>query len=89
MIVNIHKLRQKLAASQFCLGTAVTFSDPSVTEALAESVDFVWIDLEHTPTSLESLRSHLIAARATGTPALVRIPSGDVGWINWVWSEQR
>ncbi len=33
---------------------------------------------------MESLLHHLIAARAGGTPALVRIPSSDIGWIKRV-----
>ena len=66
MICNIHKFREKLASGALCLGPGITFYDPSVTEAIAPSADFVWIDLEHNPTSLESLLSHLIAARAGG-----------------------
>jgi 2-keto-3-deoxy-L-rhamnonate aldolase RhmA len=84
MICNIEKFREKLAAGVFCLGAGITFSDPTVTEALADSVDFFWIDLEHNPTSLESMTGHLLAARAGGTPALVRIPSGEVAWIKRV-----
>lgn len=84
MISNIHKFREKLAAGKFCLGAGITFMDPSVVEALAPSVDFFWIDLEHNPTSLESLLAHLIAARAGGTPALVRVPSSDIAWTKRV-----
>ena len=84
MLRNIHQFREKMDAGQFCLGAGITFSDPSVTEALCGSVDFFWIDLEHNPTSLESMATHLMAARAGGTPALVRIPSGDVAWIKRV-----
>ena len=81
MIVNIQKFREKLDSGQLCLGVGVTLSDPAVTEALCESVDFLWIDLEHNPTNFESLLAILIAARAGGGPALVRVPSSDVGWI--------
>ena len=84
MICNIHKFRDKLAAGNFCLGAGITFQDPAVTEALCPSVDFLWIDLEHNPTSLESMTTHLMAARAGGTPAIVRIPSSDVAWIKRV-----
>ncbi len=84
MLRNIHLFREKMDSGKFCLGAGITFSDPSVTEALCESVDFFWIDLEHNPTSLESMAAHLMAARAGGTPALVRIPSGDVAWIKRV-----
>lgn len=78
---QIEAFRGKLETGHLCLGSAVTFTDPGVTEALAGSVDFFWIDLEHTPLLFESLTSHLIAARAGGTPCIVRVPSGDVGWI--------
>lgn len=84
MICNIHKFREKLAAGELCLGPGVTFFDPSVTEGIAPSSDFVWIDLEHNPTSLESLLSHLIAARAGGVAALVRVPSLDIAWTKRV-----
>jgi 2-dehydro-3-deoxyglucarate aldolase/4-hydroxy-2-oxoheptanedioate aldolase len=84
MISNIHKFREKLAAGKFCLGVGITLADPAVVEALSPSVDFFWIDLEHNPTSLESLLAHLIAARAGGTPALVRVPSSDIGWTKRV-----
>ncbi len=84
MISHIHKFREKLDAGQFCLGAGITFTDPAVVEALCDSVDFLWIDLEHNPTNLESLLSHLIAARAGGAPALVRVPSLDIAWTKRV-----
>lgn len=76
--------RERLDSGQLCLGPAITLCDPIVTEALAPSVDFVWIDLEHNPASLESVSAHLIAARAGGVPALVRVPCSDTSWIKRV-----
>src|SRR5579871_5572334 len=84
MISHIQKFRKKLDSGQLCLGAGMTFYDPSAAEALCDSVDFLWIDLEHNPTSLESLLSILIAARAGGAPALVRVPTSDVAWIKRV-----
>ena len=84
MISHIQKFRGKLAAKQICLGSGVTFSDPAVAEALAGSVDFLWIDLEHSPTGMGALLSLLIAARAGGTAALVRVPSTDVPMLKRV-----
>jgi 2-keto-3-deoxy-L-rhamnonate aldolase RhmA len=84
MICNIHKFRDKLRAGQVCLGPGVSLSDPAVTEALCDSVDFLWLDLEHSPIGLESLQAHLIAARAGGAPVLVRVPSGEVAWVKRV-----
>ncbi len=70
MICNIHKFRDKMRAGRVCLGTGISFTDPAASEALCESVDFLWIDLEHSPISLESLQAHLMAARAGGAPAI-------------------
>jgi 2-dehydro-3-deoxyglucarate aldolase/4-hydroxy-2-oxoheptanedioate aldolase len=84
MICNIHKFRDKLKAGRVCLGPGVSLTDPAVTEALCDSVDFLWLDLEHSPISLESLQNHLIAARAGGAPILVRVPSGEVAWVKRV-----
>ncbi len=84
MISHIDRLREKLRSGQICLGTGVTFTDPTVTESLAARVDFLWIDLEHNPTNLETMQAHLIAARAGGTAALVRVPSGEIGWVKRV-----
>ena len=84
MFGAIQRFRQKLNADRLCLGAGISLADPAVTEALAESVDFFWIDLEHSAIGVESLLAHLIAAKAGGTAALVRIPTFDVGWIKRV-----
>ncbi|MBI4582804.1 MAG: 4-hydroxy-3-methylbut-2-en-1-yl diphosphate synthase [Planctomycetes bacterium] len=84
MFEDIRKFREKLASGRFCAGASITLSDPAVTEALGKSVDFFWIDTEHTPLSLESLQAHLIAARAVGVPALVRVPASEVWFIKRV-----
>lgn len=84
MINHIRKFREQLASGHLCLGTGITFRDPTVVEALAPAVDFFWIDLEHNPIGMESLLGHLIAARAGGAPALVRVPSSDMPMIKRV-----
>ena len=81
---HVRRMRDKLRAGQIVLGAGITLSDPTVTEALAPSVDFVWIDLEHNPITIEAMLGHLIAARAGGCPSIVRIPSNDVSWIKRV-----
>jgi hypothetical protein len=57
-------------------GAAVTLADPLVSDALAGSVDFLWIDLEHAAMSPDALSGHLLAARGRGIPALVRVAAG-------------
>jgi 2-keto-3-deoxy-L-rhamnonate aldolase RhmA len=39
--------RSRLASGEILLGASIVFSDPRVTEALAPSVDFIWLELEH------------------------------------------
>lgn len=81
---NITRMREKLRAGEMVLGPGITMTDPTITEALAPIVDFVWIDMEHNATTTESMLGHLIAARAGGTASIVRIPNNDVGWIKRV-----
>jgi 2-dehydro-3-deoxyglucarate aldolase/4-hydroxy-2-oxoheptanedioate aldolase len=81
---HINKMRAKLRAGEIVLGAGITLTDPTVTEALAAGVDFVWIDMEHNPITAPNMLGHLIAARAGGAAALVRIPSNDVGWVKRV-----
>jgi 2-dehydro-3-deoxyglucarate aldolase/4-hydroxy-2-oxoheptanedioate aldolase len=40
--------------------------------------------MEHNALTTESMLGHLIAARAAGCPAIVRIPNSDVGWMKRV-----
>jgi 2-dehydro-3-deoxyglucarate aldolase/4-hydroxy-2-oxoheptanedioate aldolase len=75
------KFRRQMDEGVVCVGPNIGFTDAAVTEALGPSVDFVWLDLEHTPLVRDCLQQHLIAARATGTPALVRVPQGEPGFI--------
>ncbi len=84
MFKEIQAFRDKLKSGRPCLGTGITFSDPAVSEAIGASADFLWIDLEHNPISLESMHSHLIAARAAGVAALVRVPGSETPMIKRV-----
>jgi len=76
MTSPIARFRRQLEEGQVCLGASVSFGDPLVTEALADSLDFLWIDLEHSPMSGQALMGHLLAARARRVPSLVRVAGG-------------
>jgi 2-keto-3-deoxy-L-rhamnonate aldolase RhmA len=60
-----------------CLGTCITFTDSTVTEALCGVIDFVWIDMEHNPLSLEAVQGHIMATNGSATVPLVRVPWND------------
>ncbi len=74
---NALPFREKLRRGSLALGTCVSFTDPTVTEALSTILDFVWIDMEHSVLSLEAVQGHVMATKATLTAALVRVPWND------------
>lgn len=74
---NAKYFRTKIAAGLPVLGTCVTFFDPTVTEALTGVLDFVWIDSEHNPMSLERIQGHIMATKGTETTPLVRVPANN------------
>src|SRR5579863_9041792 len=74
---NLGSFRDKLRRGQVCLGTCSTFTDPTVTEALCDLLDFVWIDTEHNPLTLEAVLGHVIATNGSATTPIVRVPWND------------
>lgn len=84
MVSAIEVFRQRLARKERLVGASVTFSDPLVSEALADSVDFLWIDLEHSSMSPESVNGHLLAARGKRIPALVRVTHSSLPFLKSV-----
>ena len=69
--------KSKLEEGKICIGTGISFADPTVTEALCGLLDFVWIDMEHAPLSIETVQSHVMATKGTETTPLVRVPWND------------
>ncbi|MBQ7592000.1 MAG: hypothetical protein IJU46_05685 [Clostridia bacterium] len=75
---NFGRIGEKLKRGEVLFGTHVFCGAPPLTEALSlAGFDMIWIDMEHTAIGIESLQNNLIAARAGGTPAFVRIPWND------------
>ena len=71
----MNKLREKLNSGKTAIGSHISLADSTVTEIMGEvGFDYLWIDTEHTSMSLEDLRNHLVAARATGVSPIVRVP---------------
>jgi 2-keto-3-deoxy-L-rhamnonate aldolase RhmA len=68
------KLKQRIPA----LGTHISLNDSTITELIGNvGFDYLWIDTEHTAIDLYCLQQHLIAARAAGVSAIVRVPWND------------
>ncbi len=78
---NASKFRDKIGRGQVCLGSFITCTDPTITEALCSVSDFVWIDMEHNALSLETVQAHLMATKGSDTAGLVRVPWNDAALI--------
>lgn len=67
--------RARLLARERLVGTFVKTTSHQTVEILGgTALDFVVFDVEHAPFSREALDIALLAARAAGMPALVRVP---------------
>lgn len=75
-------LKQKLQQGCELYGVFCSTPAPLLIELLAcAGFDFVVIDLEHTLISAEQLDAMLIAAKASGIDALVRVPADAGHWV--------
>ena len=69
---------ERLRAGDVLIGTHIFAGMPILTEAVAQiGFDLLWIDMEHTAIGIESVVNNMIAAKAGGTTAWVRIPWND------------
>ena len=82
----IAAFRAKLARGEGPLfGTSVQLTDPTSTDALADSLDWFWFDQEHATMSPEALKTHIMVAHGRGTPCIVRIPAPNVQGSAQAW----
>lgn len=84
MFEGINLFRKRLEQDVLQIGASITLNDPAVTDALGPSVDFFWIDMEHSPMTMAALAGHLMAARVHAVAALVRVPAADPAVIKRV-----
>ena len=77
--------REALNSGKRLLGTHVNMVDYRVCEMLGMiGFDYLWIDMEHISTDFRVMESSLIAARAAGTPCMVRVTWNDIPSIKRV-----
>src|ERR1700722_5459016 len=76
-MTKFEPFREKMSRCEVCIGTAITFYDPAISEALAGDLDFIWIDAEHNAPSLETIQLHLMAVQGTSTFPVVRVAWND------------
>src|SRR5580693_2520620 len=70
-----HPVRAKLQAGEIVIGATIT--TPSIeAAALAATLgfDFLWVEMEHSPITLETLRVIVLASRALPAAVFARVP---------------
>ncbi|MDB5926783.1 MAG: 2,4-dihydroxyhept-2-ene,7-dioic acid aldolase [Betaproteobacteria bacterium] len=83
MAVKINAVRQRLRAGHTVVGIIVFTASPMVVEiAAASGLDFVILDMEHSPLDLDRAGHLMRAADAAGITPFVRIPGVDRALIN-------
>ena len=66
-INNLEKFRAVVASGKTAYGMVITMFDPSMTEMAADSgMDFVWIDMEHSPMTITDVQNMLMAVKGIG-----------------------
>ena len=69
---------ENLETKKISLGCIITLSDLTASELAGDcGMDFVWIDAEHGPHTIERVMQHLIAVRGTGCAGFVRVRAND------------
>lgn len=81
----MHWIDRQRLSSGVLAGTFLNLGSATAVE-IAGSCGFDWLllDLEHGSGSFDALRAQLLAAAATATPAIVRIPSVDADLVKFV-----
>lgn len=80
----INPMKTKLKEGKVVIGTTITVGNPDVAVAVAGSgIDFLWIEMEHSPLTLESVRSIILATKGLKAVPFVRVP------VNEPWQAKR
>ncbi len=80
-----NRTKRLMAAGRPALGVSLTIADPFVAEMVgASDLDFVLIDAEHAPVSIETLQNLLIALRTSGSTTFVRPVANDPALIKQI-----
>jgi 2-keto-3-deoxy-L-rhamnonate aldolase RhmA len=76
-----NRIRSRLAAGDFVLGLTVTTNNLE-TAVLGATVGFhfLWVEMEHSPVSLESLRRIVLATRGLEAAVFARVPAAEL-WM--------
>ena len=75
--------KAKLKAGKAAIGVRLDFTSPAIVESMGGlGFDFVYFDLEHGPSSVESCQDMFRAAEVAGLTPLVRVSGYDPGYAD-------
>jgi 2-dehydro-3-deoxyglucarate aldolase len=75
-------LKRKLKSGQICLGAWLNLTDPVAPEVMSHlGFDWLMVDTEHSPITLDTLQMMILMAQRGGTPVIVRVPWNDMVMI--------
>lgn len=80
----VSPLKTALKQGKPVIGMTMTVPSADVAvQAASLGFDFLWIEMEHSPITLESARNIILATRGTGIVPLIRVP------VNELWTAKR
>ena len=84
LVAPENPVKKMLAAGNYVIGTTVTVaSAETAAQAAALGFDFLWIEMEHSPITLETLRNIVLATRGLKAVPITRVP------VNELWTAKR
>ena len=80
----VNPVKKMMAAGEAVIGTTVTVASvETAAQAAALGFDFLWIEMEHSPITLETLRNIVLATRGLKAVPITRVP------VNELWTAKR
>jgi 2-dehydro-3-deoxyglucarate aldolase/4-hydroxy-2-oxoheptanedioate aldolase len=78
-------MKEKIRSHKKMVGAHINLNDVAISKIAGKAgYDFIWIDLEHSYISLDSLMAHIIAIKSSGTSVIVRVPQDDLTYTKKV-----
>ena len=82
--IDENPVKKALKEGKVVIGATVTAANPDVAATLAGAgFDFLWIEMEHSPLTLETVRSMILATRGLKAMPFTRVP------VNEPWMAKR
>ena len=74
-------MRKALRAGEAVVGATITVASPDVASRAASlGFDFLWIEMEHSPITLETARNMILATRGLPGVPFIRVPFNEL-WL--------